>query len=69
MPQLLLHIGRGVVVHQEHGGISVPQIVGVANRTENRFKAGGVRGNKAVGESGKAVTPRGPPPSEQEKAA
>ena len=31
MPQLLLHIGGGVVVHQEHGGVSVPEIVGVAH--------------------------------------
>ena len=31
MPQLLLHIGGGVVIHQEHGGVSVPEIVGIAH--------------------------------------
>ena len=31
MPQLLLDVGGGVVVHQQHGGVSMPEIVGIAN--------------------------------------
>ena len=43
MAQLLLHVGGGKVVHQQHGGVGVAEVVGVP-AAEPGFRPGPFHG-------------------------